>query len=509
MQKILQLKEKIKNAALVVWNNKRYRYGVLVLIVIVLVVISKTNKDSGLITETVVVKDLHQTVLASGQVTSVTDLSLSFTTSGMIKRINVSVGDKVRSGQILANLEQGTEYAQVLSARAKYQKLIEGSTNEQMNVKKTALNNAKIDLNNTIREQVVLVKNAYRKLLNTDLTPVISSGTLSGSVPTISGSYTGDTEGVYDISTISSGSSGYFQTNGLENATGNISTTNPVAFGAKGLFIKFPSGYSATGSDHWTLYLPNKQSSSYITNYNAYTSALETQSSAIATAQAIVDARQADYDLEIAGARNSDLLLAQSDVLSAEANFEKTIIRAPADGVITKVTYKVGEHAQSQTEAIVLQDIENLYIEGNINESRVSNIVVGQPVSITFDGLGAEKIFSGKVISIDPGATLDAGVANYKVKVSLDEKNPLIRPGMNSTFTVMIKDAGNVIAIPESAIHKNKKDANDTTDFVTVLNTKKKQIETPVTVGIKGDGNLVQIVSGLNTGDVIIISTKK
>ncbi|MEI6400512.1 MAG: efflux RND transporter periplasmic adaptor subunit [bacterium] len=502
MQKILQLKEKIKNITSFVWNNKRYRYGAIALIIIALIVISKTNKDSGLITETVTVKDLHQTVLASGQVTSVTDLSLSFTTSGMIKKVNVAVGDKVKQGQVLANLEQGTEYAQVLSAKAKYQKLLEGATSEEINVKKTALTNAKIDLANTIRQQAVLVKNAYQKLLNTDLTPSITSGTISGYLPTISGTYTGDKEGFYDITTLSSGAGGYFQTSGIENATGNISTTNLVALGTKGLYIKFPTGYTPTGNDHWILSLPNKQSASYITNYNAYTSAQETGSSAVANAQAVVDARQADYDLEIAGARNTDLLLAQSDVLSAEANFEKTVIRAPASGTVTAVRFKVGEHVQALSEAIVLQDIDNLYVEGDVNESRVSTLQIGQPVAITFDGLGPEQKFTGSVLSIDPGATVQDGIANYKVKVALNEKSPLIRPGMNATFTITIASKQGVVVVPESALIK--KDAGT---FVSIAEGKNEHKEIPVTVGMKGDGNLVEITSGLQAGDTIVINS--
>lgn len=501
MQKILELKEKIKNATLVVWNNKRYRYGTLVLIVIALVIFSKTNKDSGLITETVVVKDLHQTVLASGQVTSVTDLSLSFTTSGMIKKVNVAVGDKVKQGQVLTTLEQGSEYAAVLSARAKYTKLLEGSTSEEINVKKTALTNAKIDLTNTIRQQAVLVKNAYQKLLNTDTSPVITSG-ISTTNPTVSGTYTGDQEGFYDLTTFSTGSGGYFQTSGIEKTTGILSSNGPVAIGNNGLFIKFPTGYISGTNDRWSIYIPNKQSSSYIINYSAYTSALETQSSTIANAQAVVGARQADYDLEIAGARNADLLLAQSEVLSAEANFEKTIIRAPASGTVTAVRFKTGEHVQALAEAVVLQDIDNLYVEGDINESRVSTLQIGQSVAITFDGLGPEQKFTGSVLSIDPGATVQDGIANYKVKVALNEKSPLIRPGMNATFTVTVASKQGVLVVPESAIIK--KDAGT---FISIAEGKNEHKEVPVAVGMKGDGNLVEITSGLQAGDTIVINS--
>ena len=490
------------------FKKKRHWFSAILVIVIIILTINNSKAPAPVI-ESVVSKDLFQTVLATGQVTSHTDLALSFTSAGVIKNMYVDIGTVVRRGQILSTLEQGAELASLLSAKAKYNKLIEGATNEEINVAKTALNNAEVDLVHTKRQQDVLVQNAYQKLLNTDLTPIISSGTTSGSLPTISGTYTGNKEGIYEISAYSSGSGGYFQTTNLENVTGNISTNTTIPLGTKGLFIKFPTGYATSGNDHWSVLLPNKQSANYITNYNAYTSALETSDSAIATAQATLDAKKADYDLKVAKARTADIDLVEADVLSAQANLEKTIIRAPADGTITTVDKKLGEQIQQSSKVFTLQDISNLYIDTNINESNIALIQVGQKVNITYDAIGKDKLFAGTVSSIDPSATTSDGVVNYRIKIAFADADKLIRPGMNANVEIITQDKPNVIVIPQSAIIQKTEGS-----FVDVQKNKNKPTSTAfeerkVETGIVGDGNLVEIIKGLSAGEVVIIPVKK
>ena len=97
--------------------------------------------------------------------TSATDLNLSFTTSGVIKNIRVSVGQKVRKGDILANLEQGTELGTLTSARgallaaqARYQKILDGASSEEIALAEVALKNAETDLENVKNNKIILCR---------------------------------------------------------------------------------------------------------------------------------------------------------------------------------------------------------------------------------------------------------------------------------------------------------------------------------------------------------------
>lgn len=493
--------------------------GVLLVIFILYKIFSPAPIDASI--ETVTEQTLHSTVLASGQVTSQTDLSLSFTGNGIVKSVRAVVGDNVLKGQILANLDQGSALATYTSAQgglkaaqARYQKLVEGASSEEITLARVALTSAQADLENTKKQQGTLVSNAYRAMLNSGLEVTSAEGSSnSGATPIVTGTYIGTTEGEYRITTYGAGSGGYFSATGLSSSNGPISSTSSTALGAEGLYLQFPSNFLNTGSTVWVVAVPNKKSTTYVTNLNAYQSALETQVSAVASAQALVNQRQAELDVTLAKARTVELDLAEADVLSAQgtmqsaqAILENTILRAPANGTITRVDTKIGELATATKEVMVLQDVGTLYVEATINEANIASLKIDQPATMTLDAFGPEKTFSGKIIHIDPSATISDGIVNYKIQISLDTNTEVIRPGMNANIRINTGDREQVIAVPKAAIT-----VKEGVSTVTLLTDEKKNktIERIVTTGFVGDGNLIEIQSGLSVGDKILIGVKQ
>jgi HlyD family secretion protein len=492
---------------------------VVILVLVVYFVFLRGHKSEISSVEVVKYSDLSRSVRATGQVISNTDLKLSFNKGGVVKAVKVAVGDVVKQGQILAMIDQGQALANLtqskaslLAAQAKYNKILEGASNEEINLAQVALKNAEKDLENIKSNQATLVANAYRNLLNSSVSAFPSSNQNDQTPPTISGTYTLGKEGDIRISVVQTGTSGYFNASGLVNTSvGAFSTTTPQPIGDSGLYIIFPNNFSS--QSEWVISLPNKKASTYLTNYNAYKSALETQTNAVASAQSLVDQKTAELTLKTAKARNVDLDIAQAEVLSAQgalqaasATYEDTIIRAPATGTITSVDIKYGELADALKPVITLEDVENLYIEALINEANIAYLKLAQTVSITFDAFGSEKKFTGKIIHIDPSAETSDGVVNYKIKVALDVKDDTIRPGMNANIDVYAGGVNHVLSIPSVAVMKE-----DGKSFVNLITDKKnqkyKKIE--VSTGFIGDSNLIEITSGLNEGDKVALMLNK
>lgn len=500
------------------WSKKRNKWFVVLGIVlcIVLFLIFKPKPISETLA-TAEVKDLQQTVLATGQVTSSTDLAMSFIASGVIHDIPVSIGQKVKKGAVLARLEQGNEAAAVTSAlgqlrvaQANYQKLLEGATDAEMAVVKTALDNAKADLARTITQQATIVSNAKRAYLSSGLVAELAPGIISTmTAPTISGAYTSDEEGVYTINVYATGSGNYFSASGLETGSGTASATSSVPLGSRGLFIQFPA--TTISGVQWTVSVPNKQSSTFVANYNAYLAAVSAQDAAIATAKALVASRQADYDLKVSKARTTDMAVAEANILTAQGNYqnavatlEKRILRAPADGTITKIDAHVGDLAQALKSVMTLQDVDHLYVEANINEANISDVVVGQPVTIFFDATGPEMSYKGSVTSIDISSTLVSGVVNYKVKVALDG-TVVVRPGMTASMTILVAEKNGVVAIPARFV----RELNGKKYVVVLTNVKKHTTENrDVTLGLNADGGYVEVTNGVQAGDQIVGEAK-
>ncbi len=487
------------------YSKKKRTWALLIIIIGLLYLIFKPAASTDkVVIDTARFVDLKQTVLATGQVTSNTDLSLSFNSGGIVKNLRVKVGDVVKKGTILATLDQGAEIATLTqskgvlaAARAKYKKTIDGVSNEEITL-------AQVILDQTKLTQSTLVENAYQNLLNSTLEVVPENNSNDYVAPTISGTYRLNKEGIIKIKTYpSSGGYGY-NVSGLTSGSGLVTTINPQPIGNSGLYIKFPSSTTMTVSD-WMLSIPNKNAVNYLSNYNAYQLALSQSKLAI-------EQKVAELAIKKANARGADLDLAEADIVqaegqvqAAESKYENTIIRAPADGTITAVDIKLGELAQVQKPVIVLQDISHLYIDAKINESSIANVKLGQKVTMTFDAFGTTRLFNGTVIHIDPGATTTGGVVNYKIKSSILSDDPSIRSGMNADINILTAEKAHVIVIPKAAVYMK-----DSKSYVKLVIDKKhkKYIEQEIQTGLTGDGNLIEVVSGLTDGQDIDIVSK-
>lgn len=490
-------------------SRRRQVAIVAVFAIVVLIIVKSSGGNTAAVVEAVQKKDLQKTVRASATVVSATDVSLGFDSAGTIRSMYVVVGDKVKKGQILARLDGADAAAGVTSARgtllmaqAKYKKVLDGSSNEEIALAKAELASAQNDLAATKKTQDGLVANAYKTLLSDGLTAELSSDVSSSNVPIISGSYNGTVEGEYIIT---AQATDYVTIAGLENGIAKISTTSAQSFGTKGLTILFPSTAGIAGNT-WKVKIPNKSSSKYTINNNAYMAAVNARDQAISAAQSAVTQKEAALALKQATARQPDVdsalaevLTAQAGLEAAQARLEHTILRAPADGTITSVDNKLGESVQIQKQVIVLQDISNLYLEAKISESNIGSVAIGQPVTITYDA-ESNKPTMAAVSSIDPSAlaTTD-GTVSYKIKILLSDTEN-IRPGMSANISVLTKEIKDALVIPKKFIET--KDGKSTVLRV-ADERRQKTVVIPVSTGLEGDGGFVEITSGLSLGDKV------
>ncbi len=463
------------------WIARRLRVKLAifaVLAVLVLLILKNGNSTQPII-ETVKRQDLVRSVAATGSVVSTTDLALSFQESNLVRSISVKVGQKVHKGQVLATLSNASEAAsvekargEVLAAQARYQKVLDGESGE------------------VIRQAEVAVENAKRKLLSDDLVAEPDDSDQTSTPPTITGSYSATTEGSYSIY-FSDLLLNHFSFKGIENGQGDVDQlSRPL--GTKGLRIAFEGG-DYNYSDKWSVKIPNTSGAHYVTNLNTY-------KDAVAALNAIkASARNADLD-----AARADVVSAQGVLAAAQAEFETTVIRAPSNGTITKIDLTLGELAEKFSPVITLQDVSNLYIEASVNESNISNIAIGQPVSITYDAFGKEVVTTSTVTSIDIGATVVDGIVNYKIKVAVPDPTG-IRSGMTANLTIQTASAPQVLVIPDRVIEEK----SGTKTVEVLIDARKGSTETrAITTGLRGDGGLVEVTGGLSEGEQVVFKQK-
>lgn len=196
---------------------------------------------------------------------------------------------------------------------------------------------------------------------------------------------------------------------------------------------------------------------------------------------------------------------AQSSLESIDNQIENSIIRAPIDGIITRVEYKKGEQVSMAKPVIYMLSESKLEIEVDISESDITKIKSGDPVEISLDALSSEQKLYGTVYDIDPAETIIQDVTYYKTQIAFDmpdELNQEIKPGMTANVIIKTKEKENVLMIPSRAII----DKNGDGQFIKILENEIPK-EVSIKTGIYGDNGMVEIISGLQEGDQIITSS--
>ncbi|MFA5127902.1 MAG: efflux RND transporter periplasmic adaptor subunit [Patescibacteria group bacterium] len=246
---------------------------------------------------------------------------------------------------------------------------------------------------------------------------------------------------------------------------------------------------------------------SYTTYTIAYNKAVKDLENARLSATSMIAIKEASYSQALSNLNSKTTPPREVDVASlraalsqAVANRDKAVLKAPIDGVVSKVNKKRGEYV-SMSDVVVEMLTPHYEVSVDIPETDVVKTKVGDAVVITLDAYGDDIKFGGKVINIDPDSTEVEDVVYYRVKVALDETDKEIKPGMTANVTVSTASRENVLYIPIRALR-----TNDSGKYVRVLKNN-SPVDTSITIGLKADNGQVEIISGLSENDEVIVST--
>ena len=207
---------------------------------------------------------------------------------------------------------------------------------------------------------------------------------------------------------------------------------------------------------------------------------------------------------EDVAAEEAQVIIAEADLARARERYQKTLIRAPFAGVITRMEAKVGGAASSQEALISMISNDTLQIESFIPEINVPLVAVGNPAAVILDAYGAGATFLASVIAIDPAETVRDGVSMYRAIFSFVGKDARIKPGMTANITIETERKAGIIAVPQGAIieQSGKK-------HVRVRDAAGDSALREVTVGDTSSLGTVEITAGLREGETVILAGEK
>jgi len=272
--------------------------------------------------------------------------------------------------------------------------------------------------------------------------------------------------------------------------------------------------------------VPNIRSASYQSRLSAYTSAKQTQTAALQSAQANFDLLEAQeqsgqqivsvstaQEAQAAAAvgearavlaqRTAAVAQAAAAVAGVQSRIEDARIRAPFAGVIARLNATVGETVSVGTSLVTLITEEQYEVRVSVPEIDVAKVKVGDAAKVRLDIYGADAEWDGLVTNIELVETQVSGVPVYESLIVILNPDERMRVGMNARARILLAAERDVTAVPASYVIQQ-----DNTAQVLVRQGDRLVEDRMVELGILGTDSFYYVRSGLTVGDILVKPTK-
>lgn len=199
---------------------------------------------------------------------------------------------------------------------------------------------------------------------------------------------------------------------------------------------------------------------------------------------------QQEYDLS-----GLDVNNIKADIDVIRTDIRKTEIRAPFNGKLGLRTISLGAYVTPQTIVTTIQQVTQLKLEFTVPEKYTSEISVGQSVSFTTEG--NNKRYSAKIIATE--ASVTENNRSLRIRAAVTGTDRTLIPGAFAKILLDFGKDNDALLIPSQAIIPGARNKQ-----VIVYNGGKARFAV-VDTGIR-DSSRVQIISGLEAGDTIVIT---
>jgi RND family efflux transporter MFP subunit len=500
-------------------------------VVIVLFFIFRDKDTSQYETAVAARTSLTSEVSVTGKVDPVKSVNLSFEQTGTLAHIQGQVGDTVVAGQIIASLdtsELATELNEAEASRdtaqASLAALVRGTRPEELTVAEQKVTNAQsslLDAEQVLRDKIrdaytrvddAMHSNADTLFSNADTAHPSFKYTISNQQIKI------DLENTrVELGAALSAWNAFLPKTLVADDIGldqYASQTQSYLGKTTGFLDNLAQAISQLS---YTNSIPQSSIDAYAASISAARASVSTATANLTSAKeklsgamGAVSLAQKELGLAKAGATKEDIDQKTAQVASAQAaitrvntQIEKSVLRAPFAGVITALPLEAGVVVTPTTIVATVMTTDTLQVIAYIPEIDIADVTPGKLAEITLDAYGDAILFPATVVKVDPAETVLDGVPTYKTTLAFTQPDARIKPGMTANVSILINEHDNVIGVPSRAISFDE----NNTPIIEILRADGTTETRSITTGLKSFDGKVEVLEGVNEGELVILST--
>lgn len=435
---------KIPKRARIIWGI------VIAMVVIVALILAnrgRTRTSSTFQTVPLARGELTATVGATGSVRAIQSAVLNWQTSGTVAQVHVKVGDLVKKGDVLAELDMSTVPQNIIQAQAS---LVTAQKALQDAYSGTASAQAAINLKNA--------QDAYKKAYDYRIS-------LNGKqwIEEVVITYVGGQQ-----VPVIKWHKGYPDAQTIKNADNELALRKAQLDDAQRTYDRLQNG-------------PNPDD--------------------ITAAQANVDAAQAtlnmariiapiDGTVTQAGSLPGDLVSANqgSSAASAASAAQAASSAASSAGVVS-----------TGDAAFRIDNLSTLLVDVEVSEVDINSVAAGQAATLALDAIPG-KTYKGVVQSVSQAGDNSSGAVNFTVTVQISDADQQVKPAMTAAVNIIVQQVQGQLLIPNRAVRL----VNGQRVVYVLENGRPKEVQ--VTLGVSSDTMSVLTGGNLKEGDLIVLN---
>lgn len=433
-----------------------------------------------------------------GSVASQNQARIQTEAAGRVTSVPVKLGDNLRAGQVIATLENASEYAAVLQAEGIYESALAAASLGDVSVESAA--NSLVAAQNNAVSSYNSSYATLRTIFSTDLDEIIADPDNTFRTPRLKLLNYEETQGRVDDLYAEMEVKLKSQLQITAN-TKNVSNLYLTAIDDVNHMLSLVNLLSVLIADDDKDKIQKTTAATYLATLSvaeksliSTKSALEVSQTALATAQKGLKQAQIGSTKSEVSTANAQIKQALGALRAAEANYAKTVIRTPIAGTLNELSVEAGDFVGIQSPIALVANNNALQITAFVGEQDQKRMSVGQSVLI-------ENSIPGIITQIAPA--LDSVTKKFEVKIGTDDQT--LTNGDTVTVSVLNEtdslSSNTPLLLPLTAV---KFSASDGSVFFVVDG---KLTSRPVKIG-SVRGSFIEVTDGIDAQSVIVVDAR-